>query len=100
MSQNIVPVATMHPSLTNATWVIVSAVPWRDRTFLRLVNEDPAVDVRFEIATAIPTLATEGTLLYANGGFVEEDTFVTQGNVYAYQASGGAIITLAVTEGM
>jgi hypothetical protein len=72
------------------------------RKRLILVNEDTTNVWRFEIIQpneAVPTLATEGLPLYPNGGCMVEDyTGCSTGDVYAYQASGGALTSLAVQE--
>lgn len=92
------PLDTTHTSIPDTTWTKVNTLPGVERRFLMLVNETGAA-FRVETSDTIPTLATEGFAL-ANGATYTEagDTRSTQ-NVYVYQASGGALITLSIKEG-
>lgn len=102
-----VPLATTHPSIPNAAWTKVTAVPGRDRRYLLIINEDPTNTFRIETVQAgapAPSGATAGFPLGPGtpaGGYFEE-TYDNLGvsDVYAYQASGGPLTSLAVKEGV
>jgi len=94
---------TTHPSIPDAAWTQVNVLIGRKnrlqvRQALHMRNEDVSNNFRFELTDTAPTLATEGRLLAAGDFFFEEDDAVTIDDVYVYQASGGALTTLGVTE--
>ena len=103
------PIATTHPSVPTATWTKVSTLAGKDRRYLRLVNDDPTNVWRFEMVVAgaaAPVGAAVGTMLSKGstghtGGFYEENEHskLSNAEAWVYQASGGALATLAVTEG-
>ena len=102
------PKPTTHPSIATATWTLVTAVDGVDRRSLCIANEDQSNVYRFEMVASgesIPTLATQGRPLGygvagSAGGTYEESDERTTGACYVYQASGGTLATLAVTEGV
>jgi len=101
---------TTHPSIPSGAWTKVTAIEGSRRKRLILLNEDPTNTFRFEIcnSTVAATLgATSGLPLapatggVGTGGLYEEDyDNLTTEHAYVYQASGGALTTLAVKEGV
>lgn len=94
---------TTHPSLTDATWTKVNTLVGKKngqqvRAAIHLRNEDTANIIRFELTDTAPTLATEGRELRPGDFFFEDGFASTVDDVYAYQASGGDLTTLAVSE--
>ena len=107
MNSTFVPLAVTHPSVATATWTKVSAVDGKQRKYLKVSNESQSVVwrvCRVPAGAAAPTAAGDGEPLNygasGNHGEVIEETLVlSRSDVYAYQASGGPLTTLAVTEG-
>ena len=95
-----------HPSIPSATWTKVSVIPagsTMPRKLLVLMNEDGTNTFRFEFVQAggsVPTLATQGLPLYSHGEVTYDHTACPTGDVYVYQASGGALTSLGVMEGI
>jgi hypothetical protein len=104
MRQPIEMLGTTHPSIPDSTWTVLNVLPGgqenNGRTSLMIVNENTTVTFRIETGcNAAPTSATAG-LPFAPGGIYQEDfDNTTDGYVYAYQTSGGALTSLAVKEG-
>jgi len=105
-----VPIATTHTSIATATWTKINAKKGDARKFLRVINEDTSNVWRLALVGnggTVPTLSTQGFPLTASSAtgpllgsiYEEHGDKRSSGDVYAYQASGGPLTTLAVTEG-
>lgn len=102
-NNNFTPHDTRHPSIQNATWTKVDAVAAGIRRQLIIANEDATNAYRIAIVrvgAGAPASASAGQLLPVGMSYVEDlASGISLSDVYAYQASGGALATLAVTEG-
>jgi hypothetical protein len=101
------PIATNHPSIPNATWTRVNTSRNAKRR-ITLVNEDPSNQFSFikvAVGASVAGLtSSDGLPLDPGGGSLTGGIYETppgmteKSDVYAYQASGGALTTLGVFE--
>ena len=93
--------ANTRPTIIDSTWTkILAENP--ARKLYRIVNEDATNTFRVAEQDVQPTGANDGNLLPAGspGGYLQtsyDDEY--NGNVWAYQTSGGSLTTLNVKEG-
>ena len=103
-------IKTTHPTLAATSWTKVNTKTGDYRKFLQLVSEDATNILRVELTgngAPAPTLATEGFPLAKattagpsiSGIYREHGDKRSSGDVYVYNPTGGALTTLAVTEG-
>lgn len=97
------PILVTHPSVPSGAWTKITVQNPDSRKFLRIVNENSSVNYRIETCRAnqVAGLVAGSGELLTPGGSIEEnyDGSSTQ-HFYAYQASGGALTTLSVKEGV
>jgi hypothetical protein len=115
------PKPTAYPSIPTATWTKVNTVPGGSRKYLLIANTDTTniyrflkllkpngmTDVAWATAVNVAYGATSGLPLAPApsaglaGGYYEENyQNLSSGDIWAYQASGGDLATLSVTEGV
>ena len=95
-------IATTHPSIPTATWTKVNTYTGRQgRQGILVINENSSVNFRLEPcnATEAALLTSASGILLTPGGHYEENKLnTTMEDIYVYQASGGALTSLAISE--
>lgn len=108
------PIPVAYPTIADSTWTKINTVRGRDKAYQLIVNTDTSNIYRLlklpsDLTSAVVNAAyadTDGLPLAPASsaglaGGSDEETYdnLSCGDTWAYQASGGALATLAILEG-
>ena len=94
---------TTHPSVATATWVKVSTLigfknKQQVRQGIHVRNTDSTNSYQLALSLLAPAAATAGRTLQPSDFWFEDGDATTRNHVWVYQASGGTLTTLDVSE--